>query len=420
MWKIHSVEGNKNILMKSIVHYLKCLQRLIKKQLISFFNSIVLGIEKVVAVIRAYSCVFRNVPENNEENFDLQMFYPDKGHLGRTDGFQFKECEFDLTIIIPAYNISTYIEECIESVLSQKTAYTYELIIVDDGSTDDTLEKISKYLTNNNIQLIKQQNSGQSAARNKAISISKGRYLMFVDGDDILLPNSINVLMKGSEDGSDIVEGNYVWFTDIITQDMINDSVTKQLIKSYSKEPKFVLTSTGYSWAKIYRRELWETLRFPEGYIFEDVITKFILRRKANQVKFIGVPVYGYRRNPNSSSHGKNSLKKLDSVWVFPKIAELCFQEDVPMDGIFYLLSLNHIGLLNFITVKNQPYNIKTACFKEMKRQLTSIKEYRPSKMPSMFRLLEKSILYGNSEQWERVAEKILGFDMLKKWRECN
>ena len=111
MLKIHSVEGNKNILMKSIVHYLKCLQRLIKKQLISFFNSIVLGIEKVVAVIRAYSCVFRNVLENNEENFDLQMFYPDKGHLGRTDGFQFKEREFDLTIIIPAYNIFTYIEE---------------------------------------------------------------------------------------------------------------------------------------------------------------------------------------------------------------------------------------------------------------------------------------------------------------------
>ena len=271
-----------------------------------------------------------------------------------------------------------------------------------------------------NITLIQQSNFGQSVARNRAISLSKGKYLMFVDSDDVLLPNAINLLMTSSNDDFDIIEGNYVCFNDNITEEMICDSTSKRYIKSYSKEPKFVLTSVGYSVAKIYKRYLWETLRFPEGYIFEDIITKFILRKKANKVNYIGVPVYGYRINPSSSSHGKNNSKKLDSIWVYPKIVELCRQEGVPFDDIFYILSLNHIGLLNLITARNQELKIKQACFCEVKKQLKSIQKYRPKRLPYMFRLLEKSILQGNLQQWEIVADTVVNYDMLKKWRERN
>ena len=406
--------------MRSIIHYFKCLKSLTKKYLLFFLNSVVFGGKKAFAVTGAYLRVLKNASENNKNNYDLKRIYPDSGHLCNNLGFNFEECSYDLSIIVPVYNASKHINECLNSIVSQETRYTYEVIIIDDGSTDDTAEKINKYLTNDNVKLIKQQNSGQSAARNRAISDSKGKYLMFADSDDILLPGSINALMDGSEDVSDIVEGNYVWFTDTITQDMIKDATTRESIKSYRKSPRFVLITPGYSWAKIYRRNLWKTLRFPEGYIFEDVITKFILRRKANQVRFIGTPVYGYRRNPDSSSHGKNRLKKLDSIWVFPKIAELCRLENAPMDDIFYLLSLNHIGLLNYVTTRNHTYEIKAACFREMRAQLLSIQQSRPKKLPVMFKLLEKAILSGSMQQWEHVAYTITKYDMLKKWRERN
>lgn len=201
---------------------------------------------------------------------------------------------------------------------------------------------------------------------------------------------------------------------------MIKESKTRYHVESNNINPNFVLTCYGYSVAKVYRAELWNTLRFPEGFIFEDVITKFILRRKANKVVFLGDVVYGYRHNLRSSSHGNNNIKILDSIKVFPYIVELCYQEEVPFDDVFYILSLNHIGLLNFITLKNQSAYVKNECFLEMKKQLTMVNAYKVSKLPFMFKLLEKTILDGKMEAWEYIADTIIKFGMLKKWREIN
>ena len=244
---------------------------------------------------------------------------------------------------------------------------------------------------------------------------------MFVDGDDILIPYAIeNMMNEAYGKNADIVEGDIVSFQDNISEKMIKESKTKYHIESNEINPDFVLTCYGYSVAKVYRAELWETLRFPEGFIFEDVITKFILRRKANKVVFLGDVVYGYRRNLHSSSHGNNNIKLLDSISVFPHIVKLCYQEGIPFDNVFYMLSLNHIGLLNFITLKNQSDYVKDKCFLEMKKQLVMVNACNVSKLPFMFKLLEKAILDGKMEAWQYIADTIIKFGMLKKWREIN
>lgn len=407
--------------MDKIVHYVVILPIWLRNQVSAIVDRLRNSVLVVSIAVRCYWMLRIKKHINTERSRVLPAFYPDNGRIVNIYDLTKKGLFMDLSVIIPAYNVSRYIAECLNSVLSQQTAYTYEVIVVDDGSTDDTWNKLQDYSADKRIRLYHRDNAGQSAARNFAISNSSGKYIMMLDGDDILLPDAIDNLMNAAlENDADIAEGNCVRFYDKITDEMICDSKTKYHISSNSTDSKFVLTCVGYSVAKVYRRELWQNVRYPEGYIFEDIISKFILRRIANKVVFIGDPVYGYRWNNASSSHGSNSLKKLDSIWVLPKIIELCKNSGAPMDDVFYILCLNHIGLLNRITTKSQEQDIQVACFAEMKKQLESISLYRPKHLPYWFRLLEKSILDENFDAWAEIADTIQKYGLLKKWREIN
>lgn len=104
-----------------------------------------------------------------------------------------------LSIIIPIYNSERYIKKCIESILSQSNK-NFELIIIDDGSTDNSIQILEEILANCsknlNFRIHRQLNSGVSVARNKGIELSKGKYLFFVDSDDYLFENSVDVILK--------------------------------------------------------------------------------------------------------------------------------------------------------------------------------------------------------------------------------
>lgn len=89
----------------------------------------------------------------------------------------------DLSIIIPVYNASKLLERCLDSIFEQKTQYSYEVILIDDGSTDNSIE-IIKERKEPNIILYKQQNSGPSVARNKGVELAKGDYCAYLDADD--------------------------------------------------------------------------------------------------------------------------------------------------------------------------------------------------------------------------------------------
>ena len=403
-----------------ILHYLSCAFLLTKKYILIIPLKLKHLLLKTICLIKCFFIVNKPVNENYLKK-ELQSFWPNKCTLASANTNYSNECIYYLSIIIPAYNAEQYIENCIKSVLNQNTNYLYEVIIINDGSSDNTQEILEKYRFNTSIKIIHQCNMGQSVSRNHAIDISSGRYIMFVDADDILMPNAIQKLLHSAiKHDCDIVEGSFVRFYDGINEEMIRESKGNNHIESNIMHSKLILTSYGYSWAKIYKRELWTTLRFPVGCIFEDVITKFILRRKAKKIAFIEDVVYGYRQNNQSSSHGSNQLKKLDSIWVLPKIFELCNRENIPRDDIFYLLSLNHIGLLNYITTLSLNIDIKLACFYEMKKQLLSIQDCRPKRMPIMFKLLDKAIIENRFEAWQYISRTIIKYNMLKKWREIN
>ena len=293
--------------MKKAVYLLKRIIRSAVNRTKVFFLTVFFRIKEIKCIIKCIWLLHYD-RMSNAEVVPLENYYSNNNENDLSiQGFRYNICLYDLSIIIPIYNASDYIESCMESVINQVTSFSYEVIIIDDGSTDNSVDIIKRYLINDRIRLFQQDNSGQSVARNIGLYNSLGKYLMFVDADDVLLNNAVELLLQAALKSScDIVEGSFVTFYDKITKEMICASEQKDHIESYNNNPFFVLSSFGYAWAKVYRRDLWSTLRFPEGYIFEDIITKFILRRNANRVVYIKDVVYGYRmNNPNSSSDEK-------------------------------------------------------------------------------------------------------------------
>ena len=99
------------------------------------------------------------------------------------------------SVIVPVYNVEKYIEKCIESIFNNQIN-DVEIIIVNDGSTDNSRNIINKYAERDNIVIIDQENAGLSAARNSGLKIAKGEYILFLDSDDYLEPEALDILYK--------------------------------------------------------------------------------------------------------------------------------------------------------------------------------------------------------------------------------
>lgn len=218
--------------------------------------------------------------------------------------------ELDLSIIIPCYNVEKYVRECIESVLNQKTNFKYEVILINDGSKDNTLNILKEYEDKDNVILIDQKNRGLSGARNTGLQYVQGEYLMFVDSDDRLAENAIeNLLSVAYKENYEIVEGRYVLFNgeNILFKELIKKKINGKPIE-YLK---------GFAWAKVIKSSLFQNLIFPEGYWFEDTIMKFLVYSRTKKAIQTHDIVYEYRKNNlGITITAKKNKKAIDSTWI--------------------------------------------------------------------------------------------------------
>ena len=124
-----------------------------------------------------------------------------------------KKYLYDVGIIVPVYNAEQHIAECLDSILGQNTDFTFHVIIINDGSTDGSRKILRKYEERPNVTVIDQENKGHSGARNTGLENCFGKYVTFVDADDRLPVNAIEILMKKAVKGDfDIVGGGYSLF----------------------------------------------------------------------------------------------------------------------------------------------------------------------------------------------------------------
>ena len=226
-----------------------------------------------------------------------------------------------LSIIVPVYNVSKYLEKCLDSLLSQDlTSVEYEIIIVNDGSTDNSLEIAQKYADlNSNVYVLTQANGGLSAARNTGIKQAVGKYIQFVDSDDYLEPNILRKLIdKAERDNLDVLRFNYQ-----------NVNEHYQIYEPYKEHKPFVDYSDAitngeaflnerlgyacYAWQFMIKSYLLndEHNYFKYGIYFEDTEWTPRMLVQANRVSSTNLMVYNYLLREGSITKSVTKEKKL-------------------------------------------------------------------------------------------------------------
>lgn len=305
--------------------------------------------------MRGFSKVFyfKSTMEKEKAKELLQKYSPKPTGTCRTQNKV--DLEYDLQIIIPVYNAEKFILQCVNSVLNQKTQYKTIVTIINDGSTDSTqeiLNKLQREKNNIKLEIIEQKNAGIAAARNQAMKVLKGKYIAFLDSDDILEGHAIDVMMSAAcKENADILQGSWYTFDEREREEYI---IAKTGIQG---------SISGFPWGKLYKWNVLEYFQYPEGFWFEDTPISFILAAMPYRSVAISDVVYGYRRNPDGiTATAVSKRKSVDSYWIM----EECLEE-FPKFGLAYdqraYEYLLRQSIMNEGRSKKQPAKIREAEF---------------------------------------------------------
>lgn len=225
-----------------------------------------------------------------------------------------------ISVIVPVYKVERYVERCIDSILNQ-TLTDFELILVDDGSPDNSGTICDEYLKRDKrIKVIHQKNGGLSAARNSGIkwvvNHSNSEWISFIDSDDWVHPQYLELLLRmvleldvcigvcGFERTS--TQGKMVYVDDI--------AMTKYVPEEYWIKNRVNAT---VAWGKLYKKELFLKMRYPVGKIHEDEYVTYKLLFSYSYIAVIDYPLYFYYQNTDSITSQEWSIKRLDGVQAF-------------------------------------------------------------------------------------------------------
>lgn len=225
-----------------------------------------------------------------------------------------------ISIIVPVYKVEKYLHECIESILCQTYQY-FELILVDDGSPDSCGEICEEYARGDSrIRVIHKKNGGLSDARNKGIEVAKGMYITFIDSDDYVWDKYLEVLLSIALNyDADIVQGELTRKQETLGKDSTTELTifeNEEIIRSFLLFEKMHVSVC----KKLYRRELFEDIKFPVGRINEDTLTTYKLLLKARKAIYISNIIYYYRINPEGIMHSFFSPKRFEVLSVIDEM----------------------------------------------------------------------------------------------------
>ena len=242
-----------------------------------------------------------------------------------------------VSVIVPVYNVEKYLEECLDSIINQ-TLEDIEIICINDGSTDNSLNILNSYTkTDKRMKVFSQENQGQGVARNYGLSIATGDYIYFMDSDDILELNALELVYTNAiSNNSELVMFKISRFNafeedyskpGFPLEDSFNEVDFNNYTFTYKNIKNYVLNSSFSPWSKLYKKdflEKWRDFKFPINIAYEDVLfhVKAVLR--SSKISFVPEFLYKYRTsNINSITHTESNaidiFKVCDSVESFLK-----------------------------------------------------------------------------------------------------
>lgn len=252
---------------------------------------------------------------------------------------------FKVSIILPVYNVEKYLSACLDSLLAQ-TLEEIEIVAVNDGSTDGSLQILQAYQSLNpeKLFIFSTENHGVSRARNYGFAHSHGEYVWFVDSDDFVEPDACRLLYeKATADGNDLVLFRY-YNVDSET------GVRKEYIASchnqnfrVADKPYELPAISPYPWIKFIHRDLFNGLCFPEGIRFEDLPVAYLLAVKARSIGYVDQCFYNYRKNVGFLSRLTPSTLHIRNAIIFMK-------KEMEKLGLFeqYQTELDFIAVRHF------------------------------------------------------------------------
>lgn len=267
-----------------------------------------------------------------------------------------------VSIIVPVYNVEKYLEDCIQSLVNQ-TYKNIEILLLNDGSTDNSSAICEKWAKiDNRIRFINKKHTGLSDTRNYGIKKSNGKWISFIDSDDLVHFQFIEILLNTAvKSNADITTNSIQKYENI---DEIKNVKTYKLpkVKTYTgKKFLYKFMKTGnlkyiVVWNKLYKRELFDNISFPVGYIHEDEFVIHKLYYKAKKVSEVNLPLSFYRINR------KGSIMNTLDIEASHKLFNLIFEDRIKC---FKEWNLNKKYFLNnsygryYLFMRSYKYNVK-------------------------------------------------------------
>lgn len=282
-----------------------------------------------------------------------------------------------ISVIVPVYNVEQYLDQCLESIVSQTYPHL-EILVVDDGSTDGSGDMCDRWAERDSrISVTHQPNGGLSAARNTALDKMSGEHVIMVDSDDVLHPDAAACLLSAMErHQADIVVGDHVIVGEKATPQWPGTAVAgPDGERAYNQSEALLAIFyqqglTHSAWARIYRASLFDGIRYPVGQLYEDLAVIYPLLKKCDKVVKIPQVVYGYRQR-ESSILGHFSPKRADILNICEGLERHTLLEDNQYHSAVRSRLLS--AYFNILLLSNQDKSgdhkqLQDRCWKGIKR----------------------------------------------------
>lgn len=325
-----------------------------------------------------------------------------------------------VSVIIPVYNVEKYLAECLDSIVNQ-TLKDIEIICINDGSPDNSLEILREYeKKDNRITVIDQENGGHAVATNRGIDLATGECLFSMDSDDILELNALelsyNRLKEKDVDFVMFKAINYddstdrYYETEVYSMNKIYQKVGDNVF-NYKDIGELMFEASVTPWSKLYKREfiMENNIRYPEGLIFEDNVFFYNALLTAKRICFLNEFLF-IRRWYATSSTTNGDLRFLDSLSVSNLVIDV-FKDNDELDNYKTNLFNNKISL-NFMRYNKIKTEFKEKYFEEMKKDFSKLLDDE-----DYFKEFFESLSYRNKKIFEHVviSEDSSSFQELRK-----
>lgn len=314
--------------------------------------------------------------------------------------------ELDVSIIVPVYNHLDLLPQTLPAIVQQKTRYRYEVIVVDDGSTDGARDYVRQFEGDPRVKLVLQKNMGIAGARNTGLNEATGKYVMFVDCDDMVHEDIVEVLLdKAYSTGADIV---------MAAHNLVKETGGKVITVQQNAYPQYnlmgyrngdaIMNYPGLPWSKVYKRELFEHVRFLPNCLYEDQIIHWLIFRLCRSFVYVPKVLYEYRWYEGNYSHvqrSKKNMRAIDRYWLIRKLIVKSNQLGLPKDDAFYTLLLRHLGSFYYFDISDLDEHIVQAMFVLARKVVEEYNPRHPLKLPFALKQIHKSLLTGDIELWK-------------------